>query len=253
MLRINQALGKWMPDGSTIAVDSTPWKLHGILDTIASATAHSEMWRYLPAEFFNPETRRVMERICAEEEFAGYVYSQEFRTLGVGKALAETVQRMSDKIQRKSSPTCLCLFGCHDSTIAGFLASLGAMADPDWFWPPYAAFVSFELYRATAEAPQDQRWYVQMSYMGSPLKLPMACQEENHFPGDETLCTFVSKPASGELSWKSSRPTVAGEAKILFAGILQESNRSNNASMLETWPPRPTNSGKTSYIVTSDL
>ncbi|KAG6357536.1 hypothetical protein INS49_013413 [Diaporthe citri] len=161
MSMIQKSLGKWMPDGSTIAVDSKPWKLHGILDTISSATAHTEMHKYLPIQFFDPEMRAAMERICAEEEFAGYVYSSEFRELGVGKALAETVQRMLDMRSRTTESARLCLLSCHDSTIAGILASLGAMVEPGWHWPPFAAFLALELYRGQPdETTQGQSWYV---------------------------------------------------------------------------------------------
>lgn len=193
MSMINKSLGKWMPNGCTIAVDSKPWKLHGILDTISSATAHTEMHKYLPTEFFDSEMRVAMERICAEEEFAGYVYSHEFRVLGVGKALAETVQRMLDKRSRTRNSARLCLLSCHDSTIAGILASLGAMAEPDWHWPPFAAFLAIELYRGQPdETRQGRPWYVRVCYMGKPLRLPIALPEGNHLPGDETLCKFVS-------------------------------------------------------------
>lgn len=182
-----------MPDGCTIAVDSKPWKLHGILDTISSATAQPEMHKYLPPEFFDTEMRRAMERICAEEEFAGYVYSHEFRELGVGKALAETVQRMLDMRSRTTNLARLCLLSCHDSTIAGILASLGAMSEPDWFWPPFGAFLAIELYRGQPdETTQRQSWYVRVCYMGQPLQLPIALPEGNHLPGDETFCKFVS-------------------------------------------------------------
>lgn len=201
MSMIRNFLGKWMPDDCTIAVDSKPWKLHGILDTISSATAQPDMHKYLPKEFFDPEMRVAMERICAEEEFAGYVYSSEFRELGIGKALAETVQRMLDIGSRKTDPSRLCLLSCHDATIAGILASLGAMAEPDWYWPPFAAFLAIELYRGQSdETTQGQPWYVRVYYMGKPLKLPIALPEGNHLPGDETLCKFVSSSGSGTVT-----------------------------------------------------
>lgn len=200
MSMINKCLGKWMPDGGTIAVDSKPWKLHGILDTISSATAHTEMHKYLPIQFFDTELRAAMERICAEEEFAGYVYSSEFRELGVGKALAETVQRMLDMRSRPADSARLCLLSCHDSTIAGILASLGAMAEPDWHWPPFAAFLALELYRGKPdETTQGQSWYVRVCYMGKPIKLPIALPKGNHLPGDETLCKFVSISGSSNI------------------------------------------------------
>lgn len=193
MSMINESLGKWMPDGCTIAVDSKPWKLHGILDTISSATAHTEMHKHLPVEFFNSEMRAAMERICAEEEFAGYVYNHEFRELGVGKALAETAQRMLDTMSRTTDSARLYLLSCHDSTIAGILASLGAMAEPDWFWPPFAAFLAIDLYRGLPDqTTQTEAWYVRVSYMGKPIELPIALTRGDHLPGDETLCKFVS-------------------------------------------------------------
>lgn len=211
MSMINESLGKWMPDGCTIAVDSKPWKLHGILDTISSATAHTEMHKHLPVEFFNSEMRAAMERICAEEEFAGYVYSHEFRELGVGKALAETAQRMLDTMSRTTDSARLYLLSCHDSTIAGILASLGAMAEPDWFWPPFAAFLAIDLYRGLPDqTTQTEAWYVRVSYMGKPIELPIALTRGDHLPGDETLCKFeVFKGVVDQLTprgWTPSLP-----------------------------------------------
>lgn len=217
---INKCLGKWMPDGCTIAVDSKPWKLHGILDTISSATAHTKMHKYLPMEFFDPEMRAAMERICAEEEFAGYVYSREFRELGVGKALAETVQRMLDMRSRKTDSSRLCLLSCHDSTIAGILASLGAMAEPDWYWPPFAAFLAIELYRGQSdETTQDQPWYVRVCYMGKPLKLPIALSEGNHLLGDETLCKFVSSSVPTTVTMEECSRTTHNYLGISVSGL----------------------------------
>jgi len=43
------------------------------------------------------------------------------------------------------------LSGCHDTTLAGVLSSLGAFRDEKW--PPYTSHIAFELFRKTDEEP----------------------------------------------------------------------------------------------------
>ncbi|OHE97878.1 acid phosphatase [Colletotrichum orchidophilum] len=206
MRLINTKIGQWMPEGKPVAVDSKPLKLHGVLDTISAVTATPRPEDYLPAEFLDPGMRVTMETICAEEEFAGYVYSKEFRSLGVGRILQETIHRMSslanqiDQISGSEQKPRLLIFACHDSTIAGILGSLGAMNDPNWFWPPYTAHVTMELFRHVGEEAchGDTRtttglsWYVRLRYQNNPVMLPCGTKEGNHLPGHQEMCTLAS-------------------------------------------------------------
>ncbi|KXH42187.1 acid phosphatase [Colletotrichum nymphaeae SA-01] len=195
-----------LPNGIPVAVDSKPLKLHGVLDTISAVSATPRPGDYLPAGFLDPKMRVIMEKICAEEEFAGYVYSEEFRSLGVGRILGETIQRMSsvanqvDQVSDRTKAPRMLLFACHDSTIAGMLGSLGAMKDPDWFWPPYTAHITMELFRRVGEnAAQCEAsivdgctWYVRLKYQSQTVTLPCGSGEGNHFPEHQDICTLVS-------------------------------------------------------------
>ncbi|KAK1709759.1 acid phosphatase [Colletotrichum lupini] len=203
---INRQIGRWMPNGIPVAVDSKPLKLHGVLDTISAVSATPRPGDYLPAGFLDPKMRVIMEKICAEEEFAGYVYSEEFRSLGVGRILGEIIQRMSsvanqvDQVSDRTKAPRMLLFACHDSTIAGMLGSLGAMKDPDWFWPPYTAHITMELFRRVGEnAAQCEAsilngctWYVRLKYQSQTVTLPCGSGEGNHFPEYQDIRTLAA-------------------------------------------------------------
>ncbi|KAK1564195.1 acid phosphatase [Colletotrichum navitas] len=203
---VNAQIGRWMPGGAPVLVDTQPLKLHGVLDTISAVAATPRPEGFLPLEFLNPDLRAIMEKICAEEEFAGYAHSEEFRRLGVGSMLRETMQRMSITINRTDQ---LCavgndqrmlLFACHDSTIAGILTSLGAIKDPDWFWPPYTAYITMELFRYTREGVACSRtdkikpssWFVRLNYQGGPVVLPRCAEKGTYLPGRKGVYTFAS-------------------------------------------------------------
>ncbi|TEA19736.1 putative acid phosphatase [Colletotrichum sidae] len=202
---VNDKLGRWMPGPAPLAVDSKPLRLHDVLDTISAVAATPRPQDFLPPDLLDPGIRAVMERICAEEEFSGYLFSSEFRRLGVGKLLQEAVRRMSDvkpgeaQMPGRQSPRML-LFACHDSTLAGILTSLGVMKDPDWFWPPYSAHVTMELFHRVADGVADDdsipssdngcSRFFRLKYQGKPVILPCAVGKGNHLPGHEDICTF---------------------------------------------------------------
>ncbi|KAK6207601.1 acid phosphatase [Colletotrichum tabaci] len=207
---VNSQIGRWIPGGGPVMVDSQPLKLHGVLDTMTAVAAAPRPQDFLPPEFLDPGLRAIMEKICAEEEFAGYVHSKEFRSLGVGNMLQEVIQRMSAAMHRTDQPHAggnderrMFLFACHDSTIAGTLASLGAMKDPDWFWPPYTAYITMELFRyvgpregglvahdSTNEAKDAGSWFVRLNYQGKPVVIPGCVEKGSYLLGCEGVYTF---------------------------------------------------------------
>ena len=156
---LNRKLGKWMPSESPrVAVDSHP-RLSGIMDTINATYAHGPQTR-MPAEFYDPRVRQNIDAIAVEEWFAGYKESQEYRTLGIGGLLGDVVARMVGSVEHSAadgkyeittktpkdgaSPIRLGLSGCHDTTLAGVLGSLGALKGP---WPPFTSHIAIELFR----------------------------------------------------------------------------------------------------------
>lgn len=156
---LHSLYGKWMPGDTKVAVDSRP-RLSGIMDTVNATLAHGPETR-LPKEFYDERGREIMERIGVEEWFAGYKESREYRMLGIGGLLGDVVGRMVGSVEQhgggadallkrtgqeeRSGRIRFGLSGCHDTTLAGVLASLGAY-DTDR-WPPFTSHIAIELFR----------------------------------------------------------------------------------------------------------
>ena len=164
MRYLNKLLSKWMPDSSKdVAVDSHP-RLSGIMDTINSTLAHGPETR-LPSEFYDAKARAIIDRMGVEEWFSGYNESREYRTLGIGALLGDVVERMVSKVEGAGlsiyeiggengslgkgrggeKGVLFALSGCHDTTLAALLTSMGAFGDEKW--PPYTSHVAVELFR----------------------------------------------------------------------------------------------------------
>jgi acid phosphatase len=154
---LNKLLSKWMPESSKrVAVDSHP-RLSGIMDTINATLAHGPETR-LPKEFYDEKGRKIIEKIGVEEWYSGYQESQEYRSLGIGSLMGDVVERMVGSVERNGNDGLfeiggkdgsigsgrggeqsikLGLSGCHDTTLAGVLASLGTFQGE--LWPPYTS------------------------------------------------------------------------------------------------------------------
>ncbi|PHH71924.1 hypothetical protein CDD82_6270 [Ophiocordyceps australis] len=226
---LTRKLGKWMPDDSPkVAVDSRP-RLSGVMDTINSTNAHGPQTK-LPAEFYDSEVKRITERIAVEEWFAGYKESNEYRTLGIGALLGDIVFRMVGSTEHSASsgtqsPLRFALSGCHDTTLAAVLASLGAFETEAW--PPFTSHIALELFRSThtfAVAPpfttsslwpswlggpsfnvgrksteqltdaQKQTlhgYFVRVRYNDEPVVIPGCKPVGKHLDGDKSFCTLV--------------------------------------------------------------
>ncbi|RKF79351.1 putative acid phosphatase SPBC4.06 [Golovinomyces cichoracearum] len=165
MQYLNKLFGKWMPKKhKSVAVDSKP-RLSGIYDSINSTLAHDPGTR-LPDEFYDSQGRTIIDKICVEEWFSGYQESEEYRTLGIGRLMGEIVARMIrtvesthreksssrnyrdksvSKEKAENNKLKLALNGCHDSTLAAILGSLGTLKNKTW--PPYTSHIALELFR----------------------------------------------------------------------------------------------------------
>lgn len=170
MAYLTKLMGKWMPgDSKTVAVDSHP-RLSGIMDTINSTLAHGPETR-LPKEFYDKKAVAIIDRIGVEEWFSGYQESREYRMLGIGSLMGDVVGRMIGSVERKGNDGLaeiggedgqlgqgrggeknvkFALSGCHDTTLAGVLTSLGAFEGEKW--PPYTSHVAIELFRKSTQA-----------------------------------------------------------------------------------------------------
>ena len=167
---VNDLIGKWMPkDGQRVAIDSQP-RLSGVLDTINSTLAHGSGTK-LPNEFYDKEGMAIINRLVIEEWFSGYNESQEYRVLGIGSLLGDVVSRMilsvekksegkscqvkrldgtSSSINRPNATVKLGLSGCHDTTLAAILTSLGALKLETW--PQFTSHIALELFRKAEES-----------------------------------------------------------------------------------------------------
>ncbi|KAI1074450.1 phosphoglycerate mutase-like protein [Whalleya microplaca] len=151
MAYLSKLYGKWMPEGSAgrVAVDSRP-RLSGIMDTINATLAHGPETR-LPKEFYDAKGREIVEKIGVEEWFAGYKESKEYRMLGIGGLMGDVVGRMvgsaehSPAAGRGATPIRFGLSGCHDTTLAAVLSSLGAFERNEW--PPFTSHIAIEMFR----------------------------------------------------------------------------------------------------------
>jgi acid phosphatase len=181
---LNYLYGKWMPEYSPrVAVDSHP-RLSGIMDSINSTLAHGPETR-LPKEFYDEKGHRIIEKIGIEEWFSGYKESREYRMLGIGGLMGDIVARMVGSAERsladgqyevmrkgavgeEEAPQHIKfgLSGCHDTTLAGVLSSLGAFDKEEW--PPFTSHVAIEMFREAERektkpvkpvAPAKRTWW----------------------------------------------------------------------------------------------
>ncbi|KAF4983880.1 hypothetical protein FZEAL_821 [Fusarium zealandicum] len=185
MAYLTKRLGRWMPqDNPRVAVDSHP-RLSGIMDSMNATKAHGPATR-LPKEFYDPEVKRIIEKIGVEEWYAGYKENQEYRTLGIGGLLGDIVARMVGSTEHSAAdgqyelavtanPSTVLphvrfgMSGCHDTTLAATLASLGAFNEEAW--PPFTSHIAIELFRhvdqgATPPAPPAPQSSGLLSFLG---------------------------------------------------------------------------------------
>jgi acid phosphatase len=196
MAYLNKLIGHWMPDGHTVAVDSHP-RLSGIMDTINSTLGHGPETR-LPREFYDTKGREIIDRIGVEEWFSGYKESTEYRSLGIGALMGDLVERMVGSVERNGNDGLietggkdgesgvegrggekdikLALSGCHDTTLAAILTSLGAFDGEKW--PPYTSHVALELFRKAdmERLPPPSKVEIERTRLVSEEAVPKARQ-----------------------------------------------------------------------------
>lgn len=203
-------MSKYMPDKAKVAVDSRP-RLSGIMDTINATDAHGPATK-LPKDFYDPKARAIIDKIAVEEWFKGYTESAEYRMLGIGALLGDITSRMAGSVERNGRDGLLeiggsdgtfgrgrggetniklALSGCHDTTLAAALTSLGAFENEKW--PPFTSHIAFELFKkknpTTASrpttptlnqsaAPKAQGWWSSLFGRTNPTTLSDAPQPD---------------------------------------------------------------------------
>ena len=168
MQYLSSLFSKYMPDQAKVAVDSRP-RISGIMDTINATDAHGPATK-LPKAFYDPRARAIIDKIAVEEWFSGYTESAEYRMLGIGALLGDVAARMAGSIEGRGrdglleiggaeggrggeTKIKLALCGCHDTTLAAALSSLGAFEGEKW--PPFTSHVAFELFRKKSGGGSD--------------------------------------------------------------------------------------------------
>ena len=223
---LNSLIQKWMPNESKVQVDSHP-RLSGIMDTINSTLAHGPETR-LPSAFYDSRGLNIIEEIGVEEWFAGFQESNEYRTVGIGGLAGDIVARMVGSVEKSGNDGLLevggeggslgagrggekaikfGLSGCHDTTLAAILASLGCFQGEKW--PPYTSHIAFELFREANAGRQ--------SVNGDGLDEAVTARAA-HKQNQSRLSTFFS----------SSRPV-----KLATEGISRKPVNEFNATELD--------------------
>ena len=185
---LNSKLGSYMPAKSPkVKVDSHP-RLSGIMDTINATLAHGPATR-LPGVFYEEEVIKTIDRVCVEEWFAGYPESKEYRALGIGAAMGDVTQRMVEHATatgkydgQGEAGFKMSLSGCHDTTLAAAITSLGVFDTTKDRWPNYTSSVAFELFKrdsppstasaSTQPAPTRPSWWNSLFSIASPAATP---------------------------------------------------------------------------------
>ncbi|KAK6387526.1 hypothetical protein LTS17_000795 [Exophiala oligosperma] len=244
MRYLTKLMGKWMPESSpNVAVDSHP-RLSGIMDTINSTLAHGRETR-LPKEFYDAKARDIIDKIGVEEWFAGYNENREYRTLGIGSLMGDIVERMTSKVEGAGLSINeiggengrlgkgrggemgirFAMSGCHDTTLAGVLTSLGAFNGEKW--PPYTSHIAFELFRARNDEDSDDS-------------------------GKDTEFLTPTTPTSTEPKAQDTKPGLFASFLGLRGSETQSSSNSGSSSPLST-PKLSRGSGIATSIPPKDL
>ncbi|KAH8728057.1 histidine phosphatase superfamily [Phaeosphaeriaceae sp. PMI808] len=161
MQYLSKIYSKYMPGEAKVAVDSRP-RLSGIMDTVNATDAHGPETK-LPKAFYDPKARAIIDKIAVEEWYQGYTESTEYRMVGIGALLGDVTSRMVGSVERNGSDGSaeignsdgigrggetgikFAMSGCHDTTIAASLVSLGAFEGEAW--PPFTSHIAFEMFR----------------------------------------------------------------------------------------------------------
>ena len=130
-----------------------------------STLAHGPETR-LPSPFYDLKGWGIIDKIGVEEWFSGFKESNEYRQVGIGSLAGDIVARMVGSVERNGNDGLLeiggeagqlgagrggekdikfGMSGCHDTTLAALLSSLGCFDGENW--PPYTSHIAFELFK----------------------------------------------------------------------------------------------------------
>jgi len=214
MKYLNTKLSQYMPDKGPVRIGGHP-KLSGILDHLNSTIAHSSEV-HLPAEFYEPRVRQIIDEIETEEWFSGYHESEEYRRVGIGGYVGDVVTQMVGYVEQTKknaesfsldikSPIKFAMSGAHDTTLAGMLAGLGCF---DKKWPPYTSHIAVELFKADPSAVKGIRKDTDSTSSSLTASLPSPAA---------SLRSLVDKAATSSAS--TTTPTRGADPNTTIARI----------------------------------
>lgn len=210
MAYLNKMWSKWMPENSPkVAVDSHP-RLSGIMDTINASDAHGSATK-LPSEFYDKKAREIAGEVAVDEWFAGYKESNEYRKLGIGGLMGDVVDRMVSAAVDggwRSATTAVgsndegkaikfALSGCHDTTLASILGSLGAYDNGKW--PPFTSSIAIELFSKSHPSDSPDAGTILEEFSNPAIRKP-------RHNGFLSYLLGSSKPASTQPSDQTAKP-----------------------------------------------
>ncbi|KAG4278095.1 acid phosphatase [Fusarium proliferatum] len=179
MAYLTRRLGRWMPEEHPhVAVDSRP-RLSGIMDTINATKAHGQATR-LPKEFYDPEVKRIMEKIGVEEclgafneeawpPFTSHVAIELFRHVNAGATPPPEAPKPT------GFPSFFSL-GSKGASHAGLPPpGIGRKKTPDL---------------SENEKERLRGYYVRLRYNDRPVTIPGCAPVGKHLDGDESFCTL---------------------------------------------------------------
>ncbi|OCB89129.1 phosphoglycerate mutase-like protein [Sanghuangporus baumii] len=211
---LDEKLSKYI-GGRPVRVDGQP-RASGIMDTIRASKAHGIK---VPPEFQDERIVGLIEKAVVTEWFADK--TEEPRRLGMGRLLDDLSRKMSLKVSQASAsqtasatkgsitqipPPKILVYSTHDTALAALLSTLDVF-DEQYVnpapltdrqselgglighrWPPFTSSVTFELFKKTRDAEDNQASYLQtvLSTLSPFKKLPKPSQH----------CTFKRPPLS---------------------------------------------------------
>lgn len=98
----------------------------------------------------------------------GWANEVESSRLAIGKLLGEIMERLNSKAKESQTEPSLYLVSAHDTTLVPLLVALGVY---DGNWPPYASYISFELWEDSS-ADETPNYLVRVLFNGEALPLP---------------------------------------------------------------------------------
>lgn len=198
------------------------------MDTINSTLAHGPETR-LPRPFYDSKARAIIDQIGVEEWFSGFKENNEYRQVGIGGLAGDIVARMVGSVEKSGNDGLLeiggedgklgagrggekdikfAMSGCHDTTLAALLSSLGCFDGEKW--PLYTSAIAFELFKgaekeresidgekldepATASASHKQNQNPFKTLLGTGGKTKLATEGIPRKPTGELTATEKQK------------------------------------------------------------